>query len=109
MPRREKADPLSLRVGARIKHLREEQGLTQEALAWESAIQSKGHLSNIEAGLVRPTLHTIKHLADRLGVLPLDLICFPEDDPRQELIDRTRDAAPGMVRKLLTQVRRKGR
>ncbi len=92
MPRRRTADPLSRAVGNRIRELREEAGLTIEKLAYESELGSKGHLSSIERGLVRPTVHTLKAIADRLGVLPLDLLCFPEADDRQRWIDRTRNS-----------------
>ena len=100
MPRRVSADPLSLAVGRRIRELREEAGLTIERLAYESDLGSKGHLSSIERGLVRPTIHTLKVLADRLGVLPLDLITFPDDDDRQALIDHTRYLRAAALRAL---------
>lgn len=90
MPRRATADPLALAVGRRIRELRLSSGLTMEKLAYESALGSKGHLSNIERGLVRPTVHTLQVLADHLGVLPLDLLTFPDEDLRQALIDQTR-------------------
>ena len=62
-------------------------------LAKETDGVSKGHLSNIEQGLVRPTSHTLKALADGLGVLPLDLLTFPWRGLRQRVIDLTRKAA----------------
>jgi transcriptional regulator with XRE-family HTH domain len=90
MPRRDTPDPFALAVGQRIQQLRREANLTLERLAVESELGSKGHLSNIERGLVRPTVQTLLVLAQRLNVLPLDLLCFPEDDTRQKLIDATR-------------------
>lgn len=90
MPRRLEPDPLSLAVGQRIKQLREEKGLTQEQLAYGSEMGSKGHLSNIEKGLVHPTVHTLKALADCLGVMLVDLVNFPEEGERQRAIERTR-------------------
>ena len=70
-----------------------------EKLAWESEVNprtgqpalSKGHLSNLEKGLARPTTHTLKMIADALGVLPLDLLTFPSRDTRQALVDLTRN------------------
>lgn len=100
MPRREIADPLALAVGQRIRALRQEAGLTMEKLAYESELGSKGHLSNIEKGLVRPTVQTLKVLADHLGVLPLDLLTFPDEDIRQSVIDRTRTLSSAALRRL---------
>jgi transcriptional regulator with XRE-family HTH domain len=91
-------------VGQRIRQLREEAGLTMEKLAFESELGSKGHLSNIERGLVRPTVQTLQVLADRLGVLLLDLVTFPERDERQNLIDRTRSLPRGTLKKLAKEL-----
>lgn len=104
MPRRREPDPLSQAVGQRIRQLREEAGLTLEKLAFESELGSKGHLSNLERGLVRPTIQTLQVLADRLGVLLLDLVTFPEDDDRQKLIDRTRGLPRGTLKKLAKEL-----
>lgn len=71
-------------------------------LAERSAIYSKGHLSNVERGLVRPNVQTLKQIAEGLGVLPLDLMTFPNDDARQKLIELTRDLPP---RKLAEVIR----
>lgn len=106
MPRRGRPDPLAAAVGKRIKQLRTEQGLTAEKLAYESDLRSKGYLSDIEKGLARPTITTLKTIADRLGVEILDLLTFPERDDRQALIDRTRKLSPTAVRKLLRSVKR---
>ena len=101
MPRRREPDPLAQAVGKRIRQLREEAGLTLEKLAFESELGSKGHLSNLERGLARPTIHTLKVLADRLEVSVLDLLTFPEQGDRQKLVDLTRHLGRGTIRKLL--------
>ena len=90
MPRRNKPDELALQVGRRIKELREEEGLTIQELAETSKLGSKGHLSNLERGLARPNIQTLKQIANGLGVLPLDLMTFPRTCVRQKLIDFTR-------------------
>ena len=90
MPRRNEPDELALEVGQRIKTIREEEGLTIQDLAETSELGSKGHLSNMERGLVRPNIQTLKQIADGLGVLPLDLMTFPKHDLRQRLVDMTR-------------------
>jgi transcriptional regulator with XRE-family HTH domain len=104
MPRRREPDPLAAIVGLRIRHLREELGLTMEKLAFESELGSKGHLSNIERGLARPNIQTLKVLADRLGLKLLDLVTFPDEDDRQRLVDCTRRVARGPLRKILNDL-----
>lgn len=101
MPRRRKPDILAAAIGARIRQLREEAGLTAEKLAYESELGSKGFLSDIEKGLARPSVTTLKVIADHLGVRLLDLVTFPADDPWQALVDRVRRLPAGAVRKLL--------
>lgn len=101
MPRREKRDPLAEKIGRRIRTLRQALNLTQEKLAYEGGLRSKGHLSGIESGLVLPTLPTLALLAHRLGVDLLDLLTFPEESARQHLVDLTRQMKAGTVRRLV--------
>lgn len=75
-----------------------------EKLAYESDLGSKGHLSDIENGLAIPTVKTLRVLAERLGVLPMDLLIDPEADLRQSLVDRTRGLSPTCLKKLLRQL-----
>lgn len=104
MPRRTKPDALALRVGRRIRALREEQGLTMEKLAFESEVGSKGHLSSLEAGLVMPTVATLKAVADRLEVLVADLVTDPRDGDRAKLLELTRGLPPGVLRRLVKEL-----
>ena len=101
MPRRESPDDLALEVGQRIRSLREQEGMTIQQLATESQIGSKGHLSNMERGLVRPNIQTLKQVADGLGVLPLDLLTFPDVGVRQRLVDLTRHLSLRRLRELV--------
>lgn len=108
MPRRNEPDDLALKVGQRIRDLREDNGMTIQQLAETSEIGSKGHISNMERGLVRPNIQTLKQVADGLGVLPLDLMTFPKLDLRQKLIDLTRAVSRvkiGELIKMLTKGR----
>ena len=109
MPRCRTADPLAQAVGARIRQLREEAGLTIEKLAYESELGSKGHLSTLERGLARPTIETLKAPADRLEVKLLDLVTFPVEDDRARLIDRTREMSASEIRRLLQHPRTPGK
>ncbi len=90
MPRRRKPHPFAALVGRRIRQLRREVGLTLEKLAYESELGSKGHLSNLERGLAVPTVETLRVLAERLGVLPLDLLNVTPRTGREELIELSR-------------------
>jgi transcriptional regulator with XRE-family HTH domain len=103
MPRRNEPDSLSLAVGERIRTLRKEEEMTIEQLAQESATGSKGHLSNIERGLVRPNIYTLQQVADGLGVKPLDLLTFPKRTLRERLIDLTRFLSKTILTKLIQQ------
>ena len=83
-----------------MKLLREEAGLTLEKLAYESELGSKGYLSDIENGLARPSIKTLKLIADHLDVALMDLVCFPDDDDRQALTDELRGATEAELRRL---------
>lgn len=80
---------LAQRLGARIRDLREEIGLTQEKLAWEAGF-AKPYLSQVEAGKRLPTLGVLKALADRLGVEMADVVALDEDEPRLALLETAR-------------------
>jgi transcriptional regulator with XRE-family HTH domain len=101
MPRRNEPDDLALQVGQRIRDLREDNGMTIQQLAETSEIGSKGHISNMERGLVRPNIQTLKQVADGLGVLPLDLMTFPKLDIRQKLIELTRFVSRAKLSELI--------
>lgn len=98
MPRLKEPDPLSQAIGQRIRELRDEKGLTLEQLAYGSELSSKGHLSNLERGLVRPTVQTLKVLADHLGVLVADLVNVPRNGEREMLIEDSRRARLSKVK-----------
>ncbi len=100
MPRRNAPDSLSLAVGKRIRAIRIEEGMTIEQLAEESATGSKGHLSSIERGLVRPNIYTLKQIADGLGVKALDLLTFPKQSARERVIELTRQMSASRLTKL---------
>lgn len=104
MPRRKIPDPIAFAVGQRIRQLRIERGLTAESVAFGGEMSSKGFMSDIEAGLARPSLATLQEIAGLLGVALLDLVTFPADDERQALVDRTRHLPRGAVRKLLKEL-----
>jgi transcriptional regulator with XRE-family HTH domain len=106
MPRRQKPHPFAAKVGRRIRQLRLEAGLTIEKLAYESDLGSKGHLSNLEKGLVVPTIETLRVLAERLGVLPMDLLNVG-GGARHELMELTRALSPRDLSSVLARLKRK--
>lgn len=102
MPRRIEPDDLALQVGQRIRQLRKQEGMSIQELAETSEVGSKGHLSSVERGLVRPNIQTLKQIADGLGVLPLDLMTFPGRGARDRLVDLTRQLS---VKRLAETIR----
>lgn len=82
-------------------------GLTQEKLAYESGLHSKGTLSKIEAGQQLATVAVLELLARRLGVELLDLFVTPDEDlPRHDLIEATRGRSAGELHALRVGLRR---
>lgn len=61
-------DPLSLRMGQRIREARTRAGLTQQALAGDR--YTKAYVSALENGLIRPSVNALDYLASRLSTTP---------------------------------------
>jgi len=59
-------------LGKAIRQLREERGMTQEALAQEAGI-TVGHMSMIERGHSNPTWATVKAIAASLRMTVAEL------------------------------------
>lgn len=59
-------------LGKAIRQLREERGMTQEALAQEAGV-TVGHMSMIERGHSNPTWATVKAITVALDVSMVDL------------------------------------
>ena len=87
-------------LGARIRQLRQEKGITLEKLAYESGLTSKGYLSDIESGKKAPSLRVLEMIADNLEVELVDLFTFPEHSLRHELIDAIRSSSPKNLQEL---------
>lgn len=75
------APPMSLksRVGLRIREIRKQRGLTQEALA-ERSERSVDGISALERGLVLPGFETLERLAEVLDVPLASFFDVPGDD-----------------------------
>ncbi len=55
------------RFGARLRKLRRDKDLSQEALAYE-AKSNRTYISELERGLKSPTITTLDNLANSLGI-----------------------------------------
>lgn len=67
-----RSDQPQAALGKAIRQLREDRGMTQEALAQEAGI-TVGHMSMIERGHSNPTWGTTKGISLALGVTIADL------------------------------------
>ncbi|WNG50171.1 helix-turn-helix domain-containing protein [Archangium minus] len=93
------------RLGARIRELRQEQGLTLEALAERSGV-SRAMISKVERGTNNPTLVVAVRIAQGLGVGLSELMSRPRPKQARVLLPPEqqptfRDAESGAVRQLL--------
>lgn len=105
MPRRSIPEPIAAKVGARIRELRLERGMSIAALA-DAAGLSKGHMSSVERGLVLITVSTVVSTARALGVPPFVLGMFPTDEPFAAVIEHVRSAEGGDTAKAAAKLRK---
>lgn len=98
-------DPLAAKVGKRIRDLRREKQISFDAFVGETEL-GRGTVSELERGLVVPTIGTLARIAEVLEVALLDLVTFPTEDARQDLVDLSRNLPQpqlkGMVREIKT-------
>lgn len=66
---------------------------------------SKGHLSNLERGYVMPTIATLRVLAEAMGVLVADIVIDPDGDDREQVLELTRYAPKGTLKRLVRDLR----
>ncbi len=64
------------RVGLNLRKIRENQGFSQEALAFECGIH-RTYISGVERGIRNPTIVVLAKIAKALGVPPADLLAGP--------------------------------
>ncbi len=93
MPRRTEPHPLCEKIGRRIEDMRIEKNLNLEALS-DRCSSGKGHLSNIERGLVAQTVVTLDRLAHGLDERPFTLLLFPEENRFDRLVEMLRTMTP---------------
>ncbi len=66
---------LQEQVGRRVRQLRKDQGLTQEALAAKAGLDYK-HLGAIERGEKNVTMQNVERICRGLGVEPVQVFLF---------------------------------
>jgi transcriptional regulator with XRE-family HTH domain len=67
------AQDVQKRVGDNIRHLRKEQGYTQDAFADRAGLH-RAHMGEIERGESNVTIQTLKIIADALKMKIADLV-----------------------------------
>jgi len=93
----EPRDPTAAAVGARVRALRSDRGLSLSALARTAGI-GKASLSELEQGRRNPTLATLYAVAGPLGV---PLVALLGDVPGAVVADDGDPGDPGLVARLL--------
>jgi transcriptional regulator with XRE-family HTH domain len=109
MPRLKTPDPLAKAIGRRVLELLAERRLTQERLAFENGVP-KATITNLVRGLARPSIVTLKKIADGLDVELFDLFTRPGESERHRVVDLTRGASASALRSvsaLLDRVQRR--
>jgi transcriptional regulator with XRE-family HTH domain len=104
VPRRAGPAVLARRLGARIRELRQEAGITQEKLAAYCDVD-KGYLSQVESGKRLPSIPVIALLAAELGTEIADLVGFNMTVPRIQLLDAARRRDASGIRQALKRLR----
>jgi tetratricopeptide (TPR) repeat protein len=77
-------------LGARIRQLRQERGLTQQVLAGPEF--TKGYVSALERGTVRPSLKALDVFSRRLGVPIVDFLAAAQDPQNQSAVEAQRES-----------------
>lgn len=73
MARRARDAKIAAEFGARLRALRQEAGLSQEALG-DLAVVHRTYVSLVERGDATPTLYSVVRFAEALGCDPADLV-----------------------------------
>lgn len=98
---RSKPDPYAARVGGRIRALREEADISFDAFVGETGL-GRGYVSELERGLVVPTIKTLARVARTLEVTVADLVL--DDSTRAEIYEATRSMTERELAALLTAI-----
>src|SRR5437879_9148883 len=95
------ADPLALAVGRRVRDLRREQDYSYDAFVEETGL-GRGYISELERGLVVPSLATLARLAAAFEMSVPELLAFG-DATIETLIETSRKLTDVQKRRLLRE------
>ena len=76
-----------MKIGAKVKELRVQKGLTQEELADRTEL-SKGFISQLERDLTSPSIATLMDILQALGT---DLKDFFNEEPEEQIVFKESD------------------
>ena len=94
-------DPYAAKVGSRIRALREEADISFDAFVGETGL-GRGYVSELERGLVVPTIRTLAKVARTLEVTVADLVL--DDSKRAEIYEATRSMTERELAALLKTI-----
>jgi transcriptional regulator with XRE-family HTH domain len=87
-------DPGTAPVGQRLRHRRQELGLSQRSISCDGV--SYAYISRLEAGLRQPSVKALRKLAPQLGV-SVHWLEFGREDPARELAQLVLEAGGGAL------------
>lgn len=79
---------VAMDIGAKIRSLRLQRGLTQEELASRCEL-TKGYISQLENDIASPSITTLIDILNVLGIKPQDF--FAEDDKNEKIVFAKKD------------------
>ena len=100
---RDQPVPIAAAVGARIRHIRKEQDFSFDAFVGVTGL-GRGYVSELERGLVVPTVAVLDRVARALSVAVADLVL--SDTPRERLFEITATLGDDDVVELIEQAKR---
>ncbi|MDI1446982.1 helix-turn-helix domain-containing protein [Polyangium sp. 6x1] len=92
-------EPYAGKLGARMRDLRLERGLSLASLR-EAGGLTPSQMSSAERGRVRVTMGTVVAVARALDVPPFVLMAFPDEDPLSAVLEEIRQAYGGDMRRV---------
>ena len=99
---RSEPDATARRVGATIRRLRKERNISFDAFVEETGL-GRGYISELERGLVVPTITSLRKVARVLEVTMADLVLG--DTLREQLFDALQGLPPTDLERLLRVLR----
>ena len=98
---RTKPDPLAKIVGERIRNLRKKQDFRFDAFVEETGL-GRGYVSELERGLVVPSVHSLSKVARALSLTLADIVLG--DTKREVLFEATRGLTDEQLDKVMELV-----